>query len=131
MGDTEKMKNKLNVLLKDYMYTRKFNQALYKKPKNDILDLFKGYSDQKKAAADKICKFVKGMMRIPVYNLKMKRNQLLDKIIKRKKDAIDNIKRIYLRGFKRRAEKDKINENASIIQKFIERKLKKLLDKKI
>ena len=130
LGDTEKMKNKLNALLKDYMYTRKFNQALYKKPKNDILDLFKGYSDQKKAAADKICKFVKGMMRIPVYNLKMKRNKLLDKIIKKKKDAIDDIKRIYLRGFKRRAEKDKINENASIIQKFIEIKLKKLLDKK-
>ena len=130
LGDTEKMKTKINNLFDDYIYSDKVHKGIFKKPKEDLLNLFKQYNDMKKDAAKKISKFVKEIQKIPEINKKMKRIKLLDDILKKKQKILDDIKKMYLIRFHRLAEKDKMNENASIIQKFIKRKLKKLFDKK-
>ena len=128
--DTEKMKTKINNLFDDYIYSEKVHEKIFKKPKEDLLNLLKQYNDKKKEAAHKISKFVKDIQKIPEYNKKMKRIILLNDILKKKQKLLDDIKKMYLLRFHRIAQKDKMNENASIIQKFIKRKLKKLFDKK-
>lgn len=59
----------------------------------------------------------------------MRKYKLLDNIIKFNDKIYDKIKKMYLRRFYRQAHKDKINENVTLIQKFIKKKLKRLFDK--
>ena len=129
IGDTQKMTNKLTDLLEDYIYTDRVHSALFKQPKEDLINLAKVYNDKRKEAAQKISNFVKGIKKISEYNKTMRKYKLLDNIIKFNDKIYDKIKKMYLRRFYRQAHKDKINENVTLIQKFIKKKLKRLFDK--
>ena len=130
LGDTDKMKNRLKQLLEDYVYSDRVHDGLFKKPKEDIINLFRDYHDKKKDAADKISKFVKNIKNIPEYIRKLKATLLLDNIIKNKNKQLNDIKKIQFIRFYRQTQKVKNDENARIIQKFVKDKLRKYLDKK-
>lgn len=59
IDDTQKMTNKLTDLLEDYIYTDRVHSALFKQPKEDLINLAKVYNDKRKEAAQKISNFVK------------------------------------------------------------------------
>ena len=130
LGDTQKMKEKMKNLLDDYLYSDNIHQGLFKKPKEDIINLFKNYDDKRKDAGQKINKFVKGLIKVPKYIKKMLITKLLNSIINRKNNNIKEIKKIQLIRFYRQAQKAKADEGATTIQRFIKKKLRKLLDKK-
>ena len=53
LGDTQRMKNKLHLLLEDYVYSDKVHDGLFKQPKDDIIDLLKNYYDLKNDEGNK------------------------------------------------------------------------------
>ena len=130
LGDTDRMKNKIKQIFEDYIYSDKVHDGLFKKPKEDIINLMKNYDDKKRAAAQKISNFVKNIEKIPDHIRKMKSTLLLNSIIGKKNKQLDEIKKMYFIRFYRQTQKVKNNENAKIIQKFIKDKLRKYLDKK-
>ena len=130
LGDTDKMKNKIKQLFEDYVYSDRVHDGLFKKPKEDIIDLFKNYDDKRRDAAQKIAKFVKKIHDIPEHIRKLKTTILLNSIVKNKNKQLNDIKKIQFIRFYRQSQKVKNDENAKIIQKFIKNKLRKYLDKK-
>ena len=130
LGDTDRMKNKIKQLFEDYIYSDRVHDGLFKKPKEDIIDLLKNYHDKKREAAQKISNFVKNIESIPDYIRKMKTAIALFNIIKNKDKQLEDIKKMQFIRFYRQTQKVKNDENARIIQKFIKDKLRKYLDKK-
>ena len=130
LNDTQRMKNKMKNLLDDYIYSDKIHQDLFNKPKNEIVNLFKNYDDKKKEAAQKITKFVQGMLVIPEHMRKMIITKKLYSIIKKKNDHINDIKKINFIRFYRQTQKLRNHQYATFIQKFIKKKLKKIHNKK-
>ena len=130
LGDTDRMKNKIRQLFEDYIYSDRVHDGLFKRPKEDIIDLFKTYNDKQRDAADKIANFVKNINKIPEHIRKMKITLALDAIVKNKNKQLDDIKKMQFIRFYRQTQKVKNHENARIIQKFIKDKLRKYLDKK-
>ena len=130
MPDTQRMKNKIHLLFEDYLYSDKVHEGLFDKSKNDIINLFKDYSDKKKEAANKISKFVKNINLIKRYKEKMLALLKINKILNNKQKALKEIKRIQFIRYYRQTQKVKNDENARIIQKFIKEKLRKYFDKR-
>ena len=130
LGDTDRMKNKTKQLFEDYVYSDRVHDGLFKKPKKDIIDLFKAYDDRLKEMAKRIANFVKNIYNIPDNIRKMKVELLLDSILKNKERQLNDIKKMQFIRFYRQTQKVKNDENARIIQKFIKDKLRKYLDKK-
>ena len=60
----------------------------------------------------------------------MKLSILLASIIRTKDKQLDDIKKMYFIRFYRQVQKEKNNQNARIIQRFLKDKLRKYLDKK-
>ena len=130
LGDTDKMKNKIRQLFEDYIYSDRVHDGLFKKPKENIIDLIKTYDSKKRDNAKKIANFVKKINNIPQHIRKLKTTLLLDSIVKNKNKQLNDIKKIQFIRFYRQSQKIKNNENAKIIQKFIKDKLRKYFDKK-
>ena len=130
LGDTAKMKNKIKQLFEDYIYSDHVHDGLFKQPKDDIINMFKLYNNKRNDAINKIIKFVKKIQEIPEHIRKMKANILLASILRNKDKQLNDIKKMYFIKYYRQVQKDKNNENAKIIQKFIKDKLRKYLDKK-
>ena len=130
LPDTQRMKNKIHLLFEDYLYSDKVHEGLFDKSKNDIINLFKDYSDKKKEAANKISKFVKSINLIKRYKEKMLALLKINKILNNKQKALKEIKRIQFIRYYRQTQKVKNDENARIIQKFIKEKLRKYFDKR-
>ena len=130
LGDTQRMKNKIHLLFEDYLYSDKVHDGLFRKPKEDIIDLFKDYSDRKKDAADRISKFAKNINLVKRYKEKMLAILKLNKLLNNKEKAISDLKRIQFIRYYRQTQKVKNNENARIIQRFIKEKLRKYFDKR-
>ena len=130
LPDTQRMKNKIHLLFEDYLYSDKVHEGLFDKSKNDIINLFKDYSDKKKEAANKISKFVKNINLIKRYKEKMLALLKINKILNNKQKALKEIKRIQFIRYYRQTQKVKNDENARIIQKFIKEKLRKCFDKR-
>ena len=84
LGDTDKMKNKIKELFEDYVYSDHGHDGLFKKPKEDIIELSKAFDDMKKDAAQKIANFVKNIQKIPDHLRKWKLTLLLSGIRKNK-----------------------------------------------
>ena len=123
-------KNKMKDIFDKYIFSDKIHQNLFSKPKLDLLTLAREYDEKKKKSAVKIVKFIKKIIRIKERNKIMERNKLLNKIIKRKNDIMDSLKKIMLMRFHIQAQKIKNHENAKTIQKYAKIKLKKYLKKK-
>ena len=130
LGDTDKMKNKIKELFEDYVYSDHVHDGLFKKPKEDIIELSKAFNDMKKDAAQKIANFMKNIQKIPDNLRKLKLTLLLSGIIKNKDKQLDDIKKMQFIRFYRQTQKVKNHENATIIQKFIKDKLRRYFDKK-
>ena len=130
LGDTNRMKNKIKQLFEDYVYSDHVHDGLFKKPKNDIIELSKEYDDKKKDAAEKITNFVRKIQNIPEQIRKAKLTLALNGIVKNKKRQLEDILKMQFIRFYRQTQKVKNHENAIIIQKFIKDKLRKYLDKK-
>ena len=130
LEDTPKMKNKIRELFEDYIYSDQIHNGLFEQPKNDIINFFNSYNNKKQDAIDKIIKFVKKIQKIPDEIRKMKLSILLSSILKNKNEQIKDIKRMYFIKYYRQVQKEKNNQNARIIQRFIKDKLRKYLDKK-
>ena len=130
LQDTAKMKNKIKQLFEDYIYSDHVHDGLFKQPKDDIINMFKLYNNKRNDAINKIIKFVKKIQEIPEHIRKMKANILLALILRNKDKQLNDIKKMYFIKYYRQVQKDKNNENAIIIQKFIKDKLRKYLDKK-
>ena len=130
LGDTNKMKNKIKNLFEDYVYSERVHDGLFKKPKDDIIDLAKAFDNRKRDAAKKISYFVKNIENIPDHLRKLKLTLLLNSIVKNKNKQLDDIKKMQFIRFYRQTQKVKNNENAKIIQKFIKDKLRRYFDKK-
>ena len=130
LPDTQRMKNKIHLLFEDYLYSDKVHEGLFDKSKNDIINLFKDYSDKKKEAANKISKFAKNINLIKRYKEKMLALLKINKILNNKQKALKEIKRIQFIRYYRQTQKVKNDENARIIQKFIKEKLRKYFDKR-
>ena len=88
------MKNKIHLLFEDYVWSDKVHEGLFKSPKEQLIDLFKQYSNKKKEAADKISNFVKKINLIKEYKQKMLATIKLDKILKNKEKALNDIKKM-------------------------------------
>ena len=130
LDDIKKEKFKIKNLFEKYINTDKMHQNIFEKPKIDIINLAKNYDDKRNKAAKKIIKFVKRIIRMKDNNEKMERNKLLNKIVQKKINNIDYLKKINLKRFHRQAENIKIHENARKIQRFIRVKLRKYMNKK-
>ena len=130
LGDTAKMKNKIKQLFEDYLYSDHVHNGLFKQPKEDIINLFKLYSNKKNDAINKIINFVRKIEQIPEQIRKMKLSILLASILRNKDKQLDDIKKMYFIRFYRQVQKEKNNQNARVIQRFIKDKLRKYLDKK-
>ena len=130
LPDTQRMKNKIHLLFEYYLYSDKVHEGLFDKSKNDIINLFKDYSDKKKEAANKISKFAKNINLIKRYKEKMLALLKINKILNNKQKALKEIKRIQFIRYYRQTQKVKNDENARIIQKFIKEKLRKYFDKR-
>ena len=130
LGDTQRMKNKIHLLFEDYIWSDKVHEGLFKNPKEDLINIFKQYSDKKKEAADKISNFVKKINLIKAYKQKMLATLKLDKILKNKEKALNDIKKMQFIRYYRQAQKIKNDENSKIIQKFIKEKLRRYFDKR-
>ena len=130
LGDTQRMKNKIHLLFEDYVWSDKVHEGLFKSPKEQLIDLFKQYSNKKKEAADKISNFVKKINLIKEYKQKMLATIKLDKILKNKEKALNDIKKMQFIRYYRQAQKLKNEENSKIIQKFIKEKLRRYFDKR-
>ena len=130
LGDTTKMKNKIKQLFEDYLYSDHVHNGLFKQPKEDIINLFKLYSNKKNDAINKIINFVRKIEQIPEQIRKMKLSILLASILRNKDKQLDDIKKMYFIRFYRQVQKEKNNQNARVIQRFIKDKLRKYLDKK-
>ena len=125
-NDNNTMKNMFDA----YIFTDAMHKLLFEKPKMDIINLAKEFDDKRIKAAEKIVKFVKKIVRVQEKNKIMERNNLLNKIIKKKNDKIEDYKKIMLMRYHIQAQKVKNNENAKTIQKYARIKLKKYLKKK-
>ncbi len=130
LGDTNRMKNKIKQLFEDYVYSDHVHDGLFKKPKDDIIELSKVCDEMKRDAAQKISNFLKNVQKIPEHIRKLKLTLLLSGILKNKDKQLDDIKKMQFIRFYRQTQKVKNHENAKIIQKFIKEKLRKYLDKK-
>ena len=130
LEDTPKMKNKIKQLFEDYLYSDHVHNGLFKEPKDEIINMSKAYNDKKNDAIDKIIKFVKKIEEIPEQIRKMKLSILLASILRNKDKQMDDIKKMYFIRYYRQVQKEKNNQNARVIQKFIRDKLRKYLDKK-
>ena len=130
LEDTPKMKNKIKQLFEDYLYSDHVHNGLFKEPKDDIIKMLKGYNDKRNDAINKIVNFVKKIEAIPEQIRKMKASILLTSILRNKDKQLDDIKKMYFIRYYRQVQKDKNNQNARIIQRFIRDKLRKYLDKK-
>ena len=130
LEDTPKMKNKIKQLFEDYIYSDHVHNSLFKEPKEAIIDLIKSYNYMKKDSIDKIIQFVRKIEKIPENIRKMKVNLLLTTILRNKDKQLDDIKKMNFFRYYRQVQKEKNNQNAKIIQKFIREKLRKYLDKK-
>ena len=130
LGDTQRMKNKIHLLFEDYIWSDKVHEGLFKSPKEDLINIFKLYSEKKKNAADKISNFVKKINLIKQYKQRMLASLKLANIIKNKEKALNDIKKIQFLRYYRQAQKIKNNENAKIIQRFIKEKLRRYFNKK-
>ena len=130
LGDTQRMKNKIHLLFEDYVWSDKVHEGLFRKPKEDIINLFKQQLDKKKEAADKISNFIKKINLIKAYKQKMLATLKLDKILKNKEKALNDIKKMQFIRYYRQAQKIKNDENSKIIQKFIKEKLRRYFDKR-
>ena len=130
LGDTDRMKNKIKQLFEDYVYSDRVHDGLFKKTKEDIIDLCKAYNDKRKEAIQKITEFVKGINNIPDQIRKLKTTLALYSILKNKEKQLDDIKKMQFIRFYRQTQKVKNHENARIIQKFVKDKLRKYFDKK-
>ena len=130
LQDTAKMKNKIKQLFEDYIYSDHVHDGLFKQPKEDIIDMSKLYNEKKNNALNNIIKFMRNIEKIPAQIKTMKRSILLISLLKNKDKHLDDIKKMYFIRFYRQAQKEKNNQNARIIQKFIKDKLRKYLDKK-
>ena len=115
LGDTDRMKNKIKQLFEDYIYSDRVHDGLFKKPKEDIIDLLKNYNDKKRDAAQKIATFVKNLENIPDHIRKMKTAIALFNIIKNKDKQLEDIKKMQFIRFYRQTQKVKNDENARII----------------
>ena len=130
LPDTQRMKNKIHLLFEDYLYSDKVHEGLFDKNKNDIINLFKDYSDKKKEAANKISSFAKKINLIKRYKDKMLALLKINQILNNKEKALKEIKRIQFIRYYRQTQKVKNDENARIIQRFIKEKLRKYFDKR-
>ena len=130
LGDTQRMKNKIHLLFEDYVWSDKVHEGLFKTPKEDIINTFKQYADKKKEAADKISKFVNNINLIKQHKQKMLSILKLNKILKNKEKALNDIKKMQFIRYYRQAQKLKNEENSQIIQRFIKMKLRKYFDKR-
>jgi hypothetical protein len=130
LGDTDKMKNKIKQLFEDYVYSDRVHDGLFRKPKEDIIDLAKAYDEKRRESAQKIADFVKNIKNIPDHIRKIKTTLLLSDIIKKKNKHLNEIKKMSFIRFYRQTQKVKNDQNARIIQKFIKDKLRKYFDKK-
>ena len=130
LPDTQRMKNKIHLLFEDYLYSDKVHEGLFDKNKNDIINLFKDYSDKKKEAANKISRFAKKINLIKRYKDKMLALLKINQILNNKEKALKEIKRIQFIRYYRQTQKVKNDENARIIQRFIKEKLRKYFDKR-
>ena len=128
--DTQRMKNKIHLLFEDYLYSDKVHDGLFRKPKEDIIELLKNYNDKKKEAANKISKFAKNINLVKEYREKMLAILKLNKLLNNKEKALKEIKKMTFIRYYRQTQKIKNDENARIIQKFIKEKLRKYFDKK-
>ena len=128
LDDTQKMKDKIKSLLYNYIYSDKVHQGLFKKPKEEIIKLFKEYDDKKKNSQKKICDFVKGIFKIPDHIRRMILNKYLHSIVQKKINHINDIKKIQFIRFFRQTQKLRVDEYVRIIQKFYKRKLRKVFD---
>ena len=130
LGDTQRMKNKIHLLFEDYVYSDRVHDGLFQKPKEDIVNLFRDYSDRKKEAADKIAQFARNINLIKRQKEKMMAVLKLNNILNNKEKALNELKRIQFIRYYRQTQKVKNNENARIIQRFIKEKLRRYFDKR-
>ena len=131
LGDTQKMKEKIRKLFNDYINNSdKVHQGLFNKPKEDIINLFKDYDNKKKDAANKISKFVKGILKIPEAIKKMEINKKLNSIVNKTNHHIDDIKKIKFIRLFRQTQKERANQGATTIQRYFKKMYKRKLDKK-
>ena len=84
LGDTQRMKNKIHLLFEDYVYSDRVHDGLFQKPKEDIVNLFRDYSDRKKEAADKIAQFARSINLIKRQKEKMMAVLKLNNILNNK-----------------------------------------------
>ena len=124
------MKNKIHLLFEDYVYSDRVHDGLFQKPKEDIVNLFRDYSDRKKEAADKIAQFARSINLIKRQKEKMMAVLKLNNILNNKEKALNELKRIQFIRYYRQTQKVKNNENARIIQRFIKEKLRRYFDKR-
>ena len=130
LGDTQKMKNKMGNLLEDYLYSDRIHDELITNPAKVILESMISYNKLKNEQARKIKEFTRGIFLAKNNLNKMKLTLKMRKLVEKKNDDINYIKKMNLRRFNRNVQKIKNNQNARIIQKFIKVKLRKYFDKR-
>ena len=130
LGDTQKMKNKMNNLLEDYLYSDKIHDGLISIPAKLILESMIHFNKLKNEQAKKINHFTKGILLAKNNLNKLKLTLKMRKLLEKKNKDENYIKKMNLRRFHRNVQKIKNNQNARIIQRFIKVKLRKYFDKR-
>ena len=130
IGDTNRMKNKIQKLFNDYILTKKINDAIFKEPKNAIVDSIKNYDNIKTQKGENIVDFIKGALNGNRTINKMKKTLFLNKKLRLKhKNLIEKAHEVLIK-FHRNAQKMKNNKNAHIIQHFLKARLRKPEEKR-
>ena len=130
LGDTQKMKTKINNLFEDFLYSDKIHIGLISNPVKSIKQSLYNYNKIKIEKGKIISSFVKGIITAKNNVNKLKLTLKMRNIIEKKKKDEDYIKRMYLRKYHRNIQKIKNNQNARKIQRFIKVKLRKYFDKR-
>ena len=130
LEDTQRMKNKMSMLLEDYLYSDTIHEGLIADPVYLLMEAMKKYNKIKIEKAKKINEFAKGILLAKDMLNKLKLTLKMRKLFEKKKKDEDYIKRMNLRRFHRNVQKIKNNQNARIIQRFIKVKLRRYFDKR-
>ena len=130
LGDTQRMKNKIHTLFEDYVYSDKIHDGLFKEPKNQIIDLFNTYYNNKKDKAKRISDFIKGILKLPKNKNRMEATLKLRNLVNKKENALNDIKKIQFIKLYRQTQKVKNDQNSKVIQHFIKEKLRRYFDKR-
>ncbi|MCQ2815840.1 MAG: hypothetical protein MJ252_01105 [archaeon] len=130
LGDTDRMKNKLSQLLRDYLESDPVHEVLIHEPEQEILKAMNKRNEDKIQNSSKISDFCRSIPNINNQLDRMKRTLLTKDIFNKTIDKLLGKYKSAFKKWKRNARLIKAEENAKKIQAFLRERLNNPADKR-